>query len=43
MDPAHLLVGGMTVAAFVFLVVVELHSRRRTKQLQHSAGPDRTE
>jgi hypothetical protein len=43
MDPSHLLVGAMTVGAFVFLIVVELHSRRRTKQLKQSAGPDRAE
>ena len=43
MDPAHLLVGGMTVAAFVFLIVVEIHSRRRTRQLERSADPNRAE
>jgi hypothetical protein len=43
MDPSHLLVGAMTLGAFVFLIVVELHSRRRTKQLKGSADLNRSE
>lgn len=43
MDPSHILVGAMTLAAFVFLVVVELTSRRRTKQAEQSADPNRSE
>jgi hypothetical protein len=31
LDPAHWLVGGMTTGAVIFLVLVELHSRRTAR------------
>lgn len=39
MDPAHWLVGVMIFGAIVFLVVVERHSRRRSKQLDENKTP----